>query len=125
MSRSSFEEILAPAGPEGVDDAWRALTSAPKILQKNEMASRLGQLASSGAVDEATFADALAAARAAPRGDVVDYESMETAALKALARERGIKPLPVRRLVIEDLRFFDAHGVAGKRHPRTRALSLP
>ena len=57
--------------------------------------------------------------------DVVDYESMETADLKALCKERGIRPLPVRRLVIEDLRFYDAHGVAGVRHPATKQLSLP
>ena len=50
---------------------------------------------------------------------------METADLKALCKERGIRPLPVRRLVIEDLRFYDAHGVAGVRHPATKQLSLP
>ena len=29
------------------------------------------------------------------------------------------------RRVIEDLRFYDAHGVAGVRHPATKQLSLP
>ena len=62
---------------------------------------------------------------AAPVVEVVDYESMETADLKALCKDRGIRPLPVRRLVIEDLRFYDAHGVAGVRHPATKQLSLP
>ena len=75
--------------------------------------------------DEAAWAAAAAETRAAPVLDVVDYESMETADLKALCKERGIRPLPVRRLVIEDLRFYDAHGVAGVRHPATKQLSLP
>ena len=53
----------------------------------------------------------------------VDYEGMETPELKALLSERGMNcPLPMRRFIIEELRFFDANGRQGKRHPATKVL---
>ena len=53
----------------------------------------------------------------------VDYEGMETPELKALLSERGMScPLPMRRFIIEELRFFDANGRQGKRHPATKVL---
>ena len=125
VTRGGFEAALGEVPAEEIDVAWRTLTSAPKLLRKNEVQSKLRAIAPSGAVDEATWAAAAAETRAAPVLDVVDYESMETADLKAVCKERGIRPLPVRRLVIEDLRFYDAHGVAGVRHPATKQLSLP
>ena len=125
VTRDAFEAALDELPAEEIDVAWRTLTSAPKLLRKNEVQSKLRAIAPSGAVDEATWAAAAAETRAAPVLDVVDYESMETADLKALCKDRGIRPLPVRRLVIEDLRFYDAHGVAGVRHPATKQLSLP
>ena len=125
VTRDVFEAALDELPAEEIDVAWRTLTSAPKLLRKNEVQSKLRAIAPNGAVDEATWAAAAAETRAAPVVDVVDYESMETADLKALCKDRGIRPLPVRRLVIEDLRFYDAHGVAGVRHPATKQLSLP
>ena len=125
VTRDAFEAALDELPAEEIDVAWRTLTSAPKLLRKNEVQSKLRAIAPNGAVDEATWAAAAAETRAAPVVDVVDYESMETADLKALCKDRGIRPLPVRRLVIEDLRFYDAHGVAGVRHPATKQLSLP
>ena len=126
VTRDGFEAALDELPAEEIDVAWRTLTSAPKLLRKNEVQSKLRAIAPNGAVDEATWAAAAAETRAAPVVDVVDYESMETADLKALCKDRGIRPLPVRRLVIEDLRFYDAHGVAGVRHPATEPqLGLP
>ena len=125
VTRDGFEAALGEVPAEEIDVAWRTLTSAPKLLRKNEVQSKLRAIAPSGAVDEAAWAAAAAETRAAPVLDVVDYESMETAELKAICKDRGIRPLPVRRLVIEDLRFYDAHGVAGVRHPATKQLSLP
>ena len=56
-------------------------------------------------------------------GEFVDYESMETPALVAMCTERGItSPPPMKRLIIEELRFFDEHGRPGKRNKRTRQL---
>ena len=126
VTRDASEAALDDELPaEEIDVAWRTLTTAPKLLRRNEVQSKLRAIAPSGAVDEATWTAAVAETAAAPVVDVVDYESMETADLKALCKERGIRPLPVRRLVIEDLRFYDAHGVAGVRHPATKQLSLP
>ena len=126
VTRDAFEAALGEVPAEEIDVAWRTLTSAPKLLRRNEVQSKLRALSPTGAVDEATWAAAVAETAAAPvPDDVVDYESMETADLKALCKDRGIRPLPVRRLVIEDLRFYDAHGVAGVRHPATKQLSLP
>ena len=126
VTRDASEAALDDELPaEEIDVAWRTLTTAPKLLRRNEVQSKLRAIAPSGAVDEATWAAAAAETAAAPVVDVVDYESMETADLKALCKDRGIRPLPVRRLVIEDLRFYDAHGVAGVRHPATKQLRLP
>ena len=125
VTRDGFEAALDELPAEEIDVAWRTLTSAPKLLRKNEVQSKLRAIAPSGAVDEAAWTAAAAETAAAPVVDVVDYESMETAELKAICKDRGIRPLPVRRLVIEDLRFYDAHGVPGVRHPATKQLSLP
>ncbi len=125
VTRDGFEAALDELPAEEIDVAWRTLTSAPKLLRKNEVQSKLRAIAPNGVVDEAAWAAAAAETRAAPVLDVVDYESMETADLKALCKERGIRPLPVRRLVIEDLRFYGAPGVAGVRHQATKQLSFP
>ena len=125
VTRDAFEAALDEVPAEEIDVAWRTLTSAPKLLRKNEVQSKLRAIAPNGAVDEAAWTAAAEETAAAPVVDGVDYESMETADLKALCKDRGIRPLPVRRLVIEDLRFYDAHGVAGVRHPATKQLSLP
>ena len=125
VTRDAFEAALDELPAEEIDVAWRTLTSAPKLLRKNEVQSKLRALSPTGAVDEATWTAAAAETASAPVVEVVDYESMQTSDLKALCKDRGIRPLPIRRLVIEDLRFYDAHGVAGVRHPATKQLSLP
>ena len=127
ISRDAFKATLMQTGgaeEEDVDVAWRALTTAP-VLSKSEMAARLKQISPVG-VDEAAFAAAMADAPPAPSGPEIDYESMETPELKALCLERGIKrPPPVRRLICEELRFFDVHGRPGVRNRRTRKLEAP
>ena len=124
VSREAFEATFLDADAAAVDAAWRSLTTAP-TLTRSGMASKLRQLARGRpGVDEAAFGDAVRAAAAAPVAEHVDYEAMETADLKDLCRERGIaRPPPVKRLVIEELRFYDAHGRPGKRHPATKKLS--
>ena len=78
----------------------------------------------SRAAFEAALAEATAALEAAGGpAATVDYEGMETPELKALLSERGMNcPLPMRRFIIEELRFFDANGRQGKRHPATKVL---
>ena len=124
VSREAFEAAFLDADAAAVDAAWRSLTTAPP-LTRSGMASKLRQLARGRpGVDEAAVGDAVRAAAAAPVAEHVDYEAMEAADLKALCRERGIaRPPPVKRLVIEELRFYDAHGRPGKRHPATKKLS--
>ena len=78
----------------------------------------------SRAAFEAALAEATAALEATGGpAATVDYEGMETPELKALLSERGMNcPLPMRRFIIEELRFFDANGRQGKRHPATKVL---
>ena len=65
------------------------------------------------------------AAAASGSGDeeVVDYEAQEVAELLELCAERGMKRLPpMKRLIIEELRFFDVNGRQGVRNRGTRKL---
>jgi hypothetical protein len=48
---------------------------------------------------------------------------VQSGALLALCAAKGIAaPPPIRRLIVEELRFVDAHGRAGVRNKRTRLL---
>lgn len=57
--------------------------------------------------------------------NVADYDSMEKEELLDLCVERGMKTnFPkMKRIIIEELRFFDANGRQGKRHPVKNTLS--
>jgi len=57
--------------------------------------------------------------------NVVDYDAMEKEELLGLCVERGMKTnFPkMKRIIIEELRFFDANGRQGKRHPVKNTLS--
>jgi len=57
--------------------------------------------------------------------NVVEYDSMEKEDLLDLCIERGMKTnFPkMKRIIIEELRFFDANGRQGKRHPVKNTLS--
>ena len=56
---------------------------------------------------------------------VVDYDIMSKEELVELCQERGMKTnFPkMKRIIIEELRFFDANGRQGKRHPVKNTLS--
>ncbi|KAK1739293.1 hypothetical protein QTG54_009836 [Skeletonema marinoi] len=56
---------------------------------------------------------------------VVDYDAMEKEELLDVCVERGMKTnFPkMKRIIIEELRFFDANGRQGKRHPVKNTLS--
>lgn len=84
-------------------------------------------MSTTGAVSFETFRDSLrnAAKFMSTQGEDTgpDYESMEAVGLRALCQERGIlNPPPVKRLICEELRFFDDHGRPGVRNKRTRKL---
>ena len=90
VTRDAFEAALDELPAEEIDVAWRTLTSAPKLLRRNEVQSKLRAIVDiAGVVDEAAWAAAAAETAAAPVVDVVDYESMETADLKALCKDRA------------------------------------
>mmetsp|Transcript_21446 Transcript_21446/g.32758 ORF Transcript_21446/g.32758 Transcript_21446/m.32758 type:complete len:306 (+) Transcript_21446:57-974(+) len=57
--------------------------------------------------------------------NVVDYDAMEKEELLDVCVERGMKTnFPkMKRIIIEELRFFDANGRQGKRHPVKNTLS--
>ena len=73
VTRDGFEAALDELPAEEIDVAWRTLTSAPKLLRKNEVQSKLRAIAPNGVVDEAAWAAASAEAAALPVLDVVDY----------------------------------------------------
>ena len=56
---------------------------------------------------------------------VVDYDPMSKEELLDLCVERGMKTTfpKMKRIIIEELRFFDANGRQGKRHPVKNTLS--
>mmetsp|Transcript_2349 Transcript_2349/g.5068 ORF Transcript_2349/g.5068 Transcript_2349/m.5068 type:complete len:305 (+) Transcript_2349:107-1021(+) len=58
-------------------------------------------------------------------GDLQDYDSMTREELLDLCEERGMKTnFPkMKRIIIEELRFFDVHRRQGKRHPVKNTLS--
>ena len=53
MTRDVFEAALDDVPAEEVDVAWRTLTSAPKLLRRNEVQSKLRAIAPNGAVYQA------------------------------------------------------------------------
>mmetsp|Transcript_68216 Transcript_68216/g.154329 ORF Transcript_68216/g.154329 Transcript_68216/m.154329 type:complete len:361 (+) Transcript_68216:37-1119(+) len=79
-------------------------------------------------VDAETAVAAAAQAEAAAGGDFAceggdGYDDMEAADLLRLCVERGLaNPPPMKRLLVEELRFMDQHGRPGVRNKRTRLL---
>ena len=85
-------------------------TPAPKLPGKRGPSSP--STAPNGVVDEAAWA--AAAAETGPRRCLTwSTTSPWRRRTSRRLQGRGIRPPPVRRLVIEDLRFYDARGVAG------------
>ena len=91
-----------------------------------------------GAVDYVSFRKAMVEAASAvvissnmdnvngdSGGEVVDYDALSKEELLALVEERGMKTTfpKMKRIIIEELRFFDANGRQGKRHPVKNTLS--
>jgi len=77
-----------------------------------------------GAVDYASFHKAMLLAVSSVDVEAIDYDAMDKEALLELCLERGMKTnFPkMKRIIIEELRFFDANGRQGKRHPTKNTL---
>ena len=58
-------------------------------------------------------------------GTAMDYDSMSKEELLEECISRGMKTSfpKMKRIIIEELRFFDANGRQGKRHPVKNTLS--
>lgn len=119
---------------EAIDALW--VTLSPSVgyprLKSNEVIRAIKGIEGSisnmgGAVDYTSFHDAMLSS--ASLGDVnvdaIDYDAMEKEELLAMCVERGMKTnFPkMKRIIIEELRFFDANGRQGKRHPTKNTLS--
>jgi hypothetical protein len=122
-------EVPAGATPStaALDALWTALAANAPTLSADGTASAARALHKKG-VTLGDFRKQVAATaelieeKGLPA--VVDYDAMDTADLKALVKERKLKMVPpMRRMIIEDLRFYDMHGRQGKRHPATKKLS--
>lgn len=128
LSRKDFDTALEGNSELALDLLWSSW--APRgasTLSRGEVIRKLQSLSNKGAVPFEAFRESLrdAAKALASQGEDAgpDYESMETADLRALCQERGIlKPPPVKRLICEELRFFDEHGRPGVRNKATRKL---
>ncbi|KAL9181802.1 hypothetical protein ACHAXT_012145 [Thalassiosira profunda] len=56
--------------------------------------------------------------------ETIDYDAMSKEELLELFEERGMKAsIKMKRILIEELRFYDANGRQGKRHPVKNTLS--
>ncbi len=53
----------------------------------------------------------------------LDYDLMDKDELLAECASRGMTTLFPKRIIIKELRFYDAHGRQGKRHPVKNTLS--
>ncbi|KAL7508680.1 hypothetical protein ACHAXN_005772 [Cyclotella atomus] len=129
----SYILLEADVSNEAMDALW--VTISPSIgyprLKTNEVIRAIKGIEGSnanmgGAVDYASFHKAMLSS--ASLGDVVAiivYDAMEKEELLALCLERGMKTnFPkMKRIIIEELRFFDANGRQGKRHPTKNTLS--
>jgi hypothetical protein len=80
-----------------------------------------------GAVDYPSFHRAmLSAVNSGSAAETsVDYEALTKEELLELVAERGMNATfpKMKRIIIEELRFFDANGRQGKRHPVKNTLS--
>jgi hypothetical protein len=78
-----------------------------------------------GAVDYTSFRNAMLSASTSVPVVTVDYDALDKEQLLELCAERGMKTnFPkMKRIIIEELRFWDANGRQGKRHPTKNTLS--
>mmetsp|Transcript_28013 Transcript_28013/g.39384 ORF Transcript_28013/g.39384 Transcript_28013/m.39384 type:complete len:300 (+) Transcript_28013:120-1019(+) len=119
-----------------IDALWNVLSPVPGSpeLSSTDIARGIrgidgGDSSRGGAVSCVAFEKALqeAGAKLAQGGDeeaFVDYEAMDKDQLKEIVNERGMVRVPgMKKLMIEELRFFDANGRQGKRHPTKHTLS--
>lgn len=138
-----LEKQLKNVSPLAVQALWNTLSPSvgyPRLTSTEIIRAIKGMDGAKsdmgGAVTYDTFAKNLIAAvdqinqlgglsAAGDDANVVDYDAMSKEELLDLCVERGMKTnFPkMKRIIIEELRFFDANGRQGKRHPVKNTLS--
>ena len=130
------KEDLASLFPDVSSEAMNALwkTLSPSVgyprLKSTEIIRAIKGIDGSipemgGAVNFSSFRKAMLASSQLADVVAVDYDALEKEELLKLCEERGMKTnFPkMKRIIIEELRFFDANGRQGKRHPTKNTLS--
>lgn len=125
-------KISADVSEEAISALWVALSPSvgyPR-LKTNEVIRAIKGIEGAksemgGAIEYSSFHKAMLSASTTGDVESVDYDSMEKEELLELCIERGMKTnFPkMKRVIIEELRFFDANGRQGKRHPTKNTLS--
>ena len=136
------QQLSSSVSPLAIQSLWNTLSPSvgyPRLTSTEIIRAikGMGQSEMGGAVTFETFARNLVAAGEqiqqlggiSDDGDdgsnTVDYDAMEKEELLDLCVERGMRTTfpKMKRIIIEELRFFDANGRQGKRHPVKNTLS--
>ncbi|KAL7491495.1 hypothetical protein ACHAWT_000826 [Skeletonema menzelii] len=136
------QQLSSSVSPLAIQSLWNTLSPSvgyPRLTSTEIIRAIKGMEGAKsemgGAVTFATFAKNLLAAgdQIQQLGGIsddgstttVDYDAMDKEELLNLCVERGMKTnFPkMKRIIIEELRFFDANGRQGKRHPVKNTLS--
>jgi hypothetical protein len=138
------QQLSSSVSPLAIQSLWNTLSPSvgyPRLTSTEIIRAIKGMEGSKsemgGAVTFETFAKSLVAAGEqiqqlggiSDDGDdgsnTVDYDAMDKEELLDLCVERGMRTnFPkMKRIIIEELRFFDANGRQGKRHPVKNTLS--
>ncbi|KAL3797086.1 hypothetical protein HJC23_000424 [Cyclotella cryptica] len=144
MRNNSEEDGRRMVSPLAIKALWNTLSPSvgyPRLTSTEVVRAIRGmdgaRYEMGGAVDYASFCKAMMEAAAAvvslntdnvngdDGGGVVDYDALSKEELLTLVEERGMKTTfpKMKRIIIEELRFFDANGRQGKRHPVKNTLS--
>lgn len=143
VERNDFAKLLGEpnVSPLALRSLWNALSPSAGYprLTSNEIVRAIKGMEGSeydkgGAANYKTFEQTVknAAEQVVQLGGLdggdseeVDYDALEKEELLQLVEERGMKAnFPkMKRIIIEELRFFDANGRQGKRHPVKNTLS--
>ena len=120
---SSTEIIRAIKGMDGsMYDKGGAVDYVAFSKNMMKAVDQLGKLGAT-AVGEGARNESVATGEGGTRD--LDYDSMSKEELLELVKARGMKTTfpKMKRIIVEELRFFDVHGRQGKRHPVKNTLS--
>ena len=140
MERCDVEKLLGEpdVGELAMQSLWTVLSPSagyPRLSSTEIVRAIKGmegaQYEKGGAVDYSSFSTAMlnaaATSIASDRNDSekIDYDALSKEELLQMVEERGMKTTfpKMKPIIIEELRFWDANGRQGKRHPVKNTLS--